>query len=197
MQAIVVKFYITQQPIYMKQSYILNVHRDLSIPWFEQINKEVLFPWEDEPQIYYSIKPPDYVTALTSTDDGRFVILKQFRPAIEDHTFELPSGHLEDGETPEQAMMRELNEETGCEGGTVTLLGELMPDTGRLENTLWPFYINDVVINELPDPAGNEGIEVVLVTREKLFQMIQEGRFHHSHDLAVIALALLNKHLKL
>ncbi len=123
--------------------------------------------------------------------------MKQFRPAIEDYTFELPSGHMEEGETPERAMIRELKEETGCEVGRVTLLGELLPDTGRLENILWPFYINDVVINELPDPAENEGIEVSLVTHAELFKMIHEGKFHHSHDLAVIALALLNNHLKL
>ena len=181
----------------MKKPYIRKVQKDLSIPWYEQIQKEVIFPWENDPQIYYSIKPFDYVTALTRTRDGRIIVLKQYRPAIEDYTYELPSGHMEKGEAPEDAIVRELEEETGCEVGTVTLMGELLPDTGRLENILWPFYINDVEINKLPDPAENEGIEVGLVTDAQLFQMIHEGKLHHSHDLAVIALALLNKHLEL
>lgn len=181
----------------MNKGQILKKEKDLSIPWFERIEKTVLLPYSSEQQIYYSIKPPDYVTALTRTTEDKFIILKQFRPAIEDYTFELPSGHMEEGETPERAMIRELKEETGCEAGTVTLLGELLPDTGRLENILWPFCIIDVLIKELPDPAENEGIEVSLVTQAELFQMIHEGKFHHSHDLAVIALALLNNHLKL
>ncbi len=181
----------------MSKGQIVKVKKDLSVPWYEQIEKTVLLPYETEERLYYSIKPPDYVTALTRSTEGKFIILRQYRPAIEDYTFELPSGHKEEGETPEQAIIRELKEETGCEAKTVTLLGKLLPDTGRLENILWPFYINDVVIKAIPDPAGNEGIEVSLVTKAEFFQMIHEGKFHHSHDLAVIALALLNNHLEL
>ncbi|MDH4029010.1 MAG: NUDIX hydrolase, partial [Nitrospirota bacterium] len=121
----------------MKQPYIRNVHKDLSIPWFEQIRKEVFYPGEEEPRLYYSIKPPDYVTALTRTTEGKYIVLKQYRPAVEDFVFELPSGHLEVGEKPEEGMMRELAEETGCSGGEITALGDMIPDTGRLENRLW------------------------------------------------------------
>jgi len=181
----------------MDKGQVLSIEKDLSIPWYEQIKKTVLLPYNMEKQIYYSIKPPDYVTALTETTDHKFIVLKQYRPAVDDITFELPSGHREEEETPEQAMMRELSEETGCEAGSVTLLGELFPDTGRLENRLWPFYINGVTIRTVPEPSKNEGIEVVMVTRRELFEMIQERKLHHSHDLAVIALALINEHLKL
>jgi 8-oxo-dGTP pyrophosphatase MutT (NUDIX family) len=181
----------------MKQPYIRNVHKDLSIPWFEQIKKEVLFPGEDEPQIYYSLKPPDYVTALTRTTEGKYIILRQYRPAIEDFTFELPSGHLEEGEAPEQGMIRELREETGCSDGEVTMLGETIPDTGRLENRLWAFYVDKVIIKSIPVPAENEGIEVHLLNHEELFQMIRDGKLNHALDLSVITLAILQNHLTL
>jgi len=69
----------------MKKPHILRVQKDLSIPWFEQIKKEVLFPGENEPQTYYTIKSPDYVTALAQTKESKFIILKQYRPAIEDY----------------------------------------------------------------------------------------------------------------
>jgi 8-oxo-dGTP pyrophosphatase MutT (NUDIX family) len=175
----------------MKQPYIKNTEKDLSVPWFEQIKKEVLFPGEEEPHIYYSLKPPDYVTALTRTTEGKYILLRQYRPVVEDYVFELPSGHLEEGEAPEQAMMRELKEETGCEGGAVTLLGELIPDTGRLENRLWAFYVENVLIEKIPVPSENEGIEVHLFDREELIQMINEGKMNHALDLSVIALANL------
>lgn len=181
----------------MRKPHIQNIEKDLSIPWFEQIRKDVLFPGESKPQIYYSIKPADYVTALTHTIENKFVILRQYRPAVEDYTFELPSGHLEDGETPAEAMIRELKEETGCETADVTLLGEIVPDTGRLENTLWAFYVNKVKIKALPDPAENEGIEVYLVSRDELFQMIREGRLNHALDLSVITMAILKQYLAL
>ena len=181
----------------MKRPYIRSVYKDLSVPWFEQIKKEVIFPREDKPQIYYSIKPSDYVTALTCTTDNKFIILKQYRPAVEDYTFELPSGHTEDGETPDQAMIRELKEETGCLVSDVTLLRKVIPDTGRLENRLWAFYINNVKVKYIPDPAENDGIEVQLVSRQKLFKMIKSGQMNHALDLSVIALAIFQNYLKL
>jgi len=181
----------------MEKPYIKNVQKDLSIPWYEQIKKEVQFPNEDKLQIYYSIKPSDYVTALTHTIDNRFILLKQYRPAVEDFTLELPSGHLEEGESPDQAMIRELREETGCVADDVTLLGEVIPDTGRLENRLWAFYISNVEIKSLPEPSENEGIEVNLVTPEELIHMVQTGKLNHALDLSVITLAILKKYLKI
>lgn len=179
----------------MRKPHIQSIQKDLSIPWFEQIRKDVLFPGESKPQTYYSIKPPDYVTALTHTTENKFIVLKQYRPVVEDYTFELPSGHIENGETPPQAIIRELKEEAGCLAENVALLGEIIPDTGRLENTLWAFYVNKVKIKTLPDPAENEGIEVYLVSREELFQMIREGHLNHALDLSVITMAILKQYL--
>ena len=181
----------------MSRGQILQINKDLSIPWYEQIEKTVLLPYESEPKIFYSIKPPDYVTVLAHTTEDKFIVLKQFRPVVEDYTFELPSGHIEDGETPSQAMIRELKEETGCIAETATMLGETIPDTGRLENRLWAFYMSNIEINSLPDPADNEGIEVQLVTRVEFFQMINEGKLNHALDLSVITLAIFQKHLKI
>ena len=181
----------------MKQLYIRNVHRDLSIPWFEQIKKEVLFPWEDKPQIYYSIKPSDYVTALARTRDGRIIVLKQYRPAIEDYTYELPSGHMEKGETPEEAIVRELEEETTCRAGEVNFLGEVIPDTGRLENRLWAFYIDDLEVKKSLSPDENEGIEVCLLSHAEFIEMINNGSFRHALDLSVIALAVFKNYFKI
>lgn len=181
----------------MNKPQIKNIKKDFSIPWFEQIEKEVLFPWEEEPQIYYSIKPSDYVTALAQTRDGKIIVLKQFRPAIEDYTYELPSGHMEKGETPEAAIVRELEEETSCKAGDVTFLGEVIPDTGRLENRLWAFYINDLEVNELLSPDENEGIEVCLLSQAEFIEMINNGMFRHALDLSVVALAVFKKYYKL
>jgi len=181
----------------MKKPSIQKRQKNLSIPWFQRIEKTVLLPYKSEPQIYYSIKPPDYVTALTHTTDNQFVVLKQYRPVVEDYTFELPSGHVEDGETPTQAIIRELKEEVGCSAEDITLLGEIIPDTGRLENILWAFYVSEVKVMMLPDPDRNEGIEVFLVSRDELFDMIREGRLNHALDLSVITMAILKQYLTL
>ncbi len=181
----------------MNKGLILKIKKDLSIPWFEQIEKTVLLPYETGQQIFYSIKPPDYVTLLACTKDNKYIILKQYRPVVEDYTYELPSGHVEIGETPAQAMMRELREETGCVSESVTFLGELTPDTGRLENILWAFYVDNLTLTNLPNPAENAGIEVHLVTGAELIQMINEGKLKHALDLSVVALAIVKKYMKI
>lgn len=181
----------------MKKPFIQKVQKDLSIPWFEQIKKTVVLPDKPEKEIFYSIKPPDYVTALAETEDKKFFLLKQYRPAVDDYTYELPSGHMEKGETPTQAMIRELEEETNCRPDNLTLLGEIIPDTGRLENRLWAFYTNDIKLRPFLPPSENDGIHVQLISHEALSTMIIEGRFNHALDLSIIALAILKKHLTL
>ena len=181
----------------MKKPSILNVEKDLTIPWFEQITKTVLFEDDQEPQIYYSIKPLDYVTILAQTVEKKVIILKQYRPAIEDYTFEFPSGHREEGETPLQSVLRELKEETGCEAETAVLLGELIPDTGRLENRLYAFYTDNIVIKDFPHPDENEGIEINLVSPEELLAMISRGAFRHALDLSVLTLAITGQYFNL
>lgn len=54
------------------------------------------------------------------------MILLQYRPPIEAFCVEFPAGLIDEGETPEQAAVRELKEETGYEGKVCTVL-ELSP----------------------------------------------------------------------
>lgn len=174
---------------------ILKVEKDISIPWFEQIKKTVILPGQSERQTFYSIKPPDYVTILAETKEKKIVIVKQYRPAVEDYTFELPSGHVEKEEMPSQAIMRELREETGFITNDVTFLGELIPDTGRVENRLWAFYTDSLETKQVSSYVDNDGIEVDLVSIDKLQEMIKNGSFKHALDLSVIALAMLKKNI--
>ena len=180
----------------MKKPRILNIQRNLSIPWFEQIRKTVLLDGDSVPQDFYSIKPPDYVTILAQTVNEEVIILRQYRPVVEGYTLELPSGHVEKGETPRQAVIREFEEETCCRVEDVILLGEIIPDTGRLENRLWAFYANRIEVRQIADPRENEGIEVSLISAGDLIEMINNGKFNHALDLSVIIMAITKQYFK-
>ncbi|MGC9131712.1 MAG: NUDIX hydrolase, partial [Pyrobaculum sp.] len=45
--------------------------------------------------------------------DGKAVLVRQFRPALRSWTLEIPAGTLDGGESPEEAAVREMVEETG------------------------------------------------------------------------------------
>ncbi len=137
---------------------------------------------------YYMVKVSDYVAVVAITPDRELVLVKQFRPVVDRDTFELPSGHIEDGEKPEQAAARELLEETGMAAPRLELLGVLVPDVGRLVNRMWCYWAADVV--EVAVPLDSEGISVSRVSEDEFMKMASDGRIDHALNLAVVFLAV-------
>ncbi len=173
---------------------VLSQSTEFATPWFEVVSKQVANYEGAEVQPYYVIHPPDYVTILAKTTDGKVPLVRQFRPALEAYALELPSGHVDKGEDPSETAVRELLEETGYGGGEVNLLGELAPDTGRLGNRLWGFYAAGVEVDPQWRGKTEPGIEVVMRPANQVSEMVASGELMHSHDLAVIAVAI-TKHL--
>lgn len=65
---------------------------------------------------------PDFVVVAAFTENGEAIINKQFRAGPETFLYSFPSGMVDEGETPEQAGRRELEEETGYEAGEMIFL---------------------------------------------------------------------------
>lgn len=76
-------------------------------PWFF-IEKEFFHgkPW-------YRIVEPNAVCVLAMTKDQKIVLIRQFRPIINEYTLELPAGHIDNNEDAVSCARRELHEETG------------------------------------------------------------------------------------
>ena len=62
---------------------------------------------------FYVLEYPDWVNIIAITDEGEFVMEKQYRHGLGKTCFEIPAGVIEKGETPLEAAKRELQEETG------------------------------------------------------------------------------------
>jgi ADP-ribose pyrophosphatase len=155
-----------------------------SVPWFDVLER----PVKGSAMPYYVVKPADYVAVLASTAQGRVLLVRQFRPVLGLETLELPSGHLENGETPEEAARRELAEETGYEAEEFELLGTLHPDVGRLGNKLWCYYAPGA--SKIRSPVQREeGVEAVLCETGELLRHVGEGKITHAMNLAVLFLA--------
>ena len=58
---------------------------------------------------YYVLEYPDWVNIIAITEDGDFVLERQYRHALGNTCYELPCGVIEEGETPLQAAQRELS----------------------------------------------------------------------------------------
>jgi ADP-ribose pyrophosphatase len=159
-------------------------------PWFEVVGKTMRA--EEDP--YYSLRLPEYVAVVATTEDERVLLVRQYRPAIEQYTLELPSGLVDPGEDFAETARRELLEETGY-AGSVEPLGRLFVDSGRLNNRIWSFRAKDVRAVEgfLPEP----GIEVLTYSYDDLWQAIRDGSFALSHHVGILMQAVLSGTLSL
>src|SRR3954452_16727585 len=92
-------------------------------PWMRLIERTVEFTLGAEPEIYHAVDQQDYIAILARTADGLFPIVRQYRPALEKRTWELPAGMVEKGEDPAECCRRELLEETGLKARVVSSLG--------------------------------------------------------------------------
>jgi ADP-ribose pyrophosphatase len=158
-------------------------------PWFQVLAKT--FKEGEAP--YYTLKLPDYASVVAVTEEGRVVIVRQYRPAVDRYTLELPSGLVDPGEPPLESARRELLEETGYRAGEIEMLCGMDPDTGRLGNRIWGFVARDVKLVEGATPE--QGIEVLTWSVEELVEATIDGRFDHALHVAIVWLAKLKGRL--
>ncbi|MBR2308261.1 MAG: NUDIX hydrolase, partial [Fibrobacter sp.] len=62
---------------------------------------------------FYTLWQPDWVLILARTAEGKWVMTEQYRHGTGKIALEFPAGIIDKGETPEQAALRELQEECG------------------------------------------------------------------------------------
>ena len=165
------------------------VSRPLS-PWVTLQERSLARAQGAVPEIYHSLSQADYVTVFAVTDDGRVPLVRQYRPAIQSVSVELPGGLTDLGEPPAATAERELFEETGYRlSKPLVDLGCLFPDTGRLENRLWGYFASDVEYD--PNWQPEISVESILMDLDKFKLAVREGSFNHALHVALVGLAQL------
>jgi 8-oxo-dGTP pyrophosphatase MutT (NUDIX family) len=160
-------------------------------PWMEIIAREVQVSAGAASEVYHAVDQADYVAIVAQTEDGKIPIVRQYRPALEDFTWELPAGMVDKGEAPAACAARELQEETGLAARRVHALGTYAPCTARLSNRVHSFFI-EAGARGAPAEAG---IELRLVDLHALGAMIRSGEFVLQLHIGALLLAGLHGHL--
>jgi 8-oxo-dGTP pyrophosphatase MutT (NUDIX family) len=166
----------------------------LKTPWFEIVAKTLSGVQDERP--YYAVVPDDYVVILGLTPEGRILFVRQYRPVTETVTLELPCGLVDPGEIPEAAARRELLEETGYRADSMELLGNLVPDAGRLGNRMWCFFSAMTVPVRPLQPSESE-LEALALTPENVAGRLADGGFENAPVYAIFMLAQIKGHLVL
>lgn len=164
-------------------------------PWMKVIEREVEFTAGAKLELYHAVGQQDYIAIVALTPDGRIPIVRQYRPALEQFTWELPAGLVEPGEAAAETCRRELLEETGFPANAVHALGSYAPCTARLSNRMHSFFVETGA--RVPGQPAEAGIEVAVVTPAELAGLIRSGEFVLQLHIGAILLAGLRGHLDL
>jgi ADP-ribose diphosphatase len=142
--------------------------------------------------VFHAFRQPDYVHVLGMTRDGLFVLVQQYRPVIEQWTFELPGGLRASGEDAATTATRELREETGFEALTVVPLLECMADVGRLRNKFFGFF---ALLDRSADLGAPE-LRTVLVSGAELREHAMAGRIAAPSHIGLLYVAAVHPRVR-
>ena len=138
---------------------------------------------------FYVNQLPDFVVVVAVTDADEFVMIYQYRHAIDKVILEVPAGCLEPGETMEAAAARELMEETGYEAGKLTFLGKMAPNASCLSNYAWCYLAEGAKKVDKQKLDETEEIEVILMKEEDLRHALTEGMVEQAVHVGALYLA--------
>lgn len=117
----------------MKPWKLLDSEYLVDAPWLKVAKEKCELPNGKVIDDFYTLWQPDWVMILARTKDCKWVMTKQYRHGTQAIELEFPAGMIDQGETPEEAAIRELQEECGfCHPGFIP--GSVDADEYRCQN---------------------------------------------------------------
>lgn len=139
------------------------------------------------------VEHPGGVCIAARLDDGRFLVVEQYRYAHSRVFTEYPAGKREPGEDPLSCAMRELEEETGYRAKVMIPMGEFIPSPAYLEEVIYLYFAPEL---EFVGQRLDDG-EFLNVKKVELATLVQATMDGDLMDGKTIALTLkLNHYLQ-
>ena len=153
-------------------------------PWLTARRDKLLLPDGRINPEFYVLEYPSWVNVIALTEDGKFVMVRQYRHGLGTISTELCAGVVEEGEIPIDAAKRELSEETGYTGGEWELQCVISGNPSTTNNLSYCFLAKGVKQTEQQHLDATEDIEVLVMTRDELLELMMADEMKQSLMLA-------------
>lgn len=124
---------------------------------------------------WYVLEYPGWINVIAITDEGLFVMERQYRHGLGVVGYEICAGIIEDGETPLQAAQRELMEETGYGEGNWELYNISSPNPSSMNNRNYTFLAKDVKRITGQSLEDAESIDVCLLSIGQVKELLRNN----------------------
>ena len=126
---------------------------------------------------------PGSVVVLPVFDDGKILIIRQYRYAAGQFMWELVAGHREPNEDFRRGAARELREETGYTARRYRKLLEIYPSPGLLSERMVIFLAEGLTKGEAR-PEDDEKIEARILTLSEGLRGIRSGKIRDAKTIS-------------
>jgi len=132
---------------------------------------------------FHVLESPDWVNIIALTPAQEIVLIRQYRFGSQEVSLEIPGGLIDPGETPNEAALRELREETGFAPPSpenIQEIGLVRPNPAILNNTCYTFLVEDAAPSGQLSLEDGEAISVELRPVGELPALISQGLIDHA-----------------
>ncbi|KJJ40475.1 ADP-ribose pyrophosphatase [Bacillus subtilis] len=143
------------------------------------------------------VKHPGAVAIVAVTDEGKIIMVKQFRKPLERTIVEIPAGKLEKGEKPEYTALRELEEETGYTAKKLTKITAFYTSPGFADEIVHVFLAEELsILEEKRELDEDEFVEVMEVTLEDALKLVESREVYDAKTAFAIQYLQLKEALQ-
>lgn len=123
--------------------------------------------------------------AVLMIKDGKVALVKQFRYAYGEETYEIPAGKLNEGEEPSVGAARELEEETGYRAQSLSHLVDIYPSPGYT-NEIIHIYLAENIVKVGQKLDEGEFLNCTYVPLDEVVKMIERGEIKDAKTVVAI-----------
>lgn len=138
---------------------------------------------------YYVMNARDWVCVIPVKNE-KFLMVKQWRHGEGKLSIEFPGGVIDDGEDPETAAKRELEEETGFKAGKLIKLGSINPNPALFSNHYHVYLAEELEATGVQHLDHDEYINCLEMTKEEVFECVGSEQFQHGLMATALCLYL-------